>query len=362
MENTMVTVNRCTQNPLILPSDVKPTRADLRVDGIFNCGVCKYKDEIILACRVAESVYSDDENIVKVPIVKRKDGKDSIDVRTIKKTEHPNWNFSDSRTISERGADGGKKIVSLTSLSHIRLARSKDGIHFTLEEKPCIFPSAEQEGWGMEDPRITQIGDTYYINYSAVNEQGPSTALVSTKDFESYTRHGIIFVSENKDVAIFSERIGSMYYALNRPFCSTFGAADIWLAESPDLVHWGNQKHLCGAQNDWENGRVGGGCPPLLTEKGWLVIYHAADQNNRYCLGAILLDKMNPSHILARSAEPIMQPEADYEKNGFFGEVIFTCGSLLSENNVIMYYGAADDKICRADIPLSEIYRALGVL
>jgi predicted GH43/DUF377 family glycosyl hydrolase len=206
----MVTVNRCTQNPLILPSDVKPTRADLRVDGIFNCGVCKYKDEIILACRVAESVYSDDENIVKVPIVKRKDGKDSIDVRTIKKSEHPNWNFSDSRTISERGADGGKKIVSLTSLSHIRLARSKDGIHFTLEEKPCIFPSAEQEGWGMEDPRITQIGDTYYINYSAVNEQGPSTALVSTKDFESYTRHGIIFVSENKDVAIFSERIGSI--------------------------------------------------------------------------------------------------------------------------------------------------------
>lgn len=357
----MINVNRCSKNPLITPSEVKPTRADFHVDGIFNCGVCKYQNEIILACRVAESVYSEDADVIKIPIVTKQNGVDAIDVLTINKSEHPEWDFSDSRKICRQGTDGVKKIVCLTSLSHIRLARSKDGVHFTLGEEPFIFPNAEQEGWGMEDPRITQIDDTYYINYTAVSEHGPSTALVSTTDFESFTRHGIILVLENKDAAIFPQKINSLYYALNRPVSAAFGSPDIWLAESPDLVHWGNQKHLCGAQSDWENGRIGGGGPPMRTDKGWLALYHAADEYDRYCLGAILLDLEDPMHILARTVQPIMQPEADYEKDGFFQEVIFTCGSLLDENNVIIYYGSADEKVCRADIPLEEIFGALGV-
>jgi len=357
----MANVNRCSENPLIVPTDVKPSRADFHVDGVFNCGVCKYQNEIILACRVAESVKSVDANVIKIPIVTKQNGKDAIDVLTIQKLEHPEWDFSDSRKVCALGADGVKKIVCLTSLSHIRLARSTDGVHFKVEDTPSIFPSAEQESWGMEDPRITQMGDTYYINYTAVSEHGPSTALVSTKDFKSYTHHGIIFVLENKDVSIFPQKIGSLYYALNRPFSASFGSPDIWLAESPDLIHWGNQKHLCSAQNEWEGSRIGGGGPPMRTNKGWLMIYHAADKNDRYCLGAILLDLDNPMHILARTAQPIMQPEADYEKNGFFHNAIFTCGSLLDKNNVIIYYGSADEKICRVDISLEEIDRALGI-
>lgn len=98
-----------------------------------------------------------------------------------------------------------------------------------------------------------------------------------------------------------------------------------------------------------------------MTEKGWVKIYHAADKNDRYCLGAFLLDKDDPSKVIAKTKEPILQPEADYEKEGFFGNVVFTCGCLVKDDTVMIYYGAADDKICRADIGLDEIFKAMGL-
>ena len=137
----------------------------------------------------------------------------------------------------------------------------------------------------------------------------------------------------------------------------------MWIARSPDLIHWGEQKHFCGLsdadEDRWDNGRIGGGAVPFRTEKGWVKIYHAADKNDRYCLGAFLLDANDPSKVLNKTAEPILQPEMDYEKYGFFGNVVFTCGCLLKEDTVRIYYGAADDKICRADIRLEDIFQAM---
>ena len=356
-------INRCPNNPLITPEDVKPSRPDFKVDGVFNCGVAEYNGEVLLLCRVAESVKCDNPDEVKIPIVVNKDGKDVLDVITYVKSEHPELDFSDSRHVLKHGKKG-KKSVNLTSLSHLRLARSKDGIHFTVEDYPAVFPIAEEESWGMEDPRITQIGDTYYINYTSVTENGPATSLMSTKDFKDYTRHGIIFAPENKDVTIFPQKIGGMYVAFNRPVPCGIGNPEMWLAKSPDLIHWGEQKHFCGisdeSEESWNNGRIGGGAVPFLTSKGWVKIYHAADKNDRYCLGAFLLDKDDPSMVLAKTKEPILQPEADYEKYGFFGNVVFTCGCLLKDDQVIIYYGAADDKICRADIRLDDIFEAMA--
>lgn len=355
-------VLRCAKNPLILPRDVKPSQENFQVDGVFNCGVAEYNGEIILLCRVAESVKEKEENEVKVPIVVKKDGIDKIEVIVYDKKKNKNLDFSDTREIVEKNV-GKKNIVNLTSLSHLRIARSEDGIHFEVEEKPAIALTAEEDSWGMEDPRITKIEDTYYINYTSVTENGAATSLISTKDFKQYKRHGIIFAPENKDVTIFPEKIDGSYVAFNRPVPAAIGKPEMWLAKSPDLIHWGEQQHFYGLskgdEKRWDNGRIGGGAVPIKTEKGWLKIYHAADKNNRYCLGAFLLDLENPSKIIAKTVEPILEPEKDYEKEGFFGNVVFTCGCLVHQETLIIYYGAADDKICRADIELAELWKAM---
>lgn len=358
----MIIANRCEQNPLLIPSDVVPSQDNFKVEGVFNCGLAQYKDEIILLCRVAESVHNEDSEQVLIPVVKNVNGRDVAQTLVIKKGEHPEYDYSDSRSIWKDMGNGTRKIQYLTSLSHLRIARSKDGVNFTISETPDIIPTAE-EAWGIEDPRITQIGETYYITYTAVSEYGAATGLIETKDFVNFERKGIIFAPENKDVTIFPEKIGDFYYAFNRPVPSAIGNPDIWLAKSPDLLHWGDQKHFLGVSEEcpWINGRIGGGAVPVRTPKGWLVVYHAADKDNRYCLGAMLLDINNPSIMLANSNEPILEPDAIYEKEGFFGNVVFTCGVMIENDALVIYYGAADDKICRADIKLEDIYKELGV-
>lgn len=351
---------RCIKNPLITVKDVKPSRRDFHVEGIFNCGVCRFQDETLLVCRVSESAGFTDQN-VRIPVMVPDGDHMAMHVIDIVKKEHPEWNFSDPRLVTKENPCG-RKTVYLTSFSHLRLARSKDGIHFTVDDNPMVQPEIEEESWGMEDPRVTKIEDTYYINYTAVSPQGPATALLSTKDFKKFKRLGIIFAPENKDVVIFPEQIGGKYYALNRPVSQEFGTPEIWISESPDLIHWGNQRHFCSVSGkNWESSRIGGGAIPFHTEKGWIELYHAADTAERYCLGAMLLDSQHPERILARTEDPIMKPETDYETDGFFGNSVFTCGCCQNGNNIVLYYGAADDKICRADIDIEEIYRALKV-
>lgn len=352
----MLEIKRCEANPLLSPEDVKPSREGFQVEGVFNCGVARYQGEVILLCRIAESVKGAKEGEVLVPVVQKNGERDEIVVLHINKAEHPELDFTDSRTINKRTGKG-KKTVYLTSLSHLRVARSKDGVHFTIGDEPFIFPGAEEESWGMEDPRITQIGDTYYINYTSVTENGAATSLVSTKDFRQYERHGIIFAPENKDVTIFPEKINGMYMAFNRPVPGGIGNPEMWLAQSPDLIHWGRQKHFCGISDTdgWDNGRIGGGAVPFKTERGWIKIYHAADVNDRYCLGAFLLDAEDPSRVIAKTERPILEPEEVYEKEGFFGNVVFTCGCLVEDGIVSVYYGAADDKVCRADFTVAGL-------
>lgn len=359
MDKKGLGIVRCKENPLLVPGDVEPSCEGFKVKGIFNCGVTKYKDEYILLCRIAEAVDSK-EDFVKFPIVREEKGINVFEIISIKKSEHPEYNFDDSRTITE-GNDGNSNIVWLTTLSHLRIARSKDGVHFMLENAPCIMPDAREESWGMEDPRITKIGDTFYINYTAVSPNGASTALITTRDFNTYQRFGNIFLPENKDVVIFPEKIGGTYYCFNRPVPKGIGSPDIWLSESEDLIHWGRHRHFYGVSDGWENGRIGGGAPPFKTPKGWLEIYHAADRNNRYCLGVFLLDAEDPGRIIAKSKEPLLEPEMDYETQGFFGQVVFTCGALLEEECVKIYYGAADNSICMAEITLKDIYAHLGL-
>lgn len=352
---------RCPQNPLITPEDVVPSRPDFRVEGVFNCGATTFRGETLLLCRVAESGYSPDPAVLRLPVIREEGGKTVFDVKELRKSEHPEFCYDDPRVVTREEKDG-KKVVCLTSLSHLRLARSQDGVHFTVADKPTLMPNAGEERWGIEDPRITQIGETYYITYTASSPNGAIVPLIVTKDFENFQRKGTLFLPENKDVAIFPEKIQGEYVAFSRPVPGSIGTPDIWLSYSPDLLHWGRHRHFCGVSGEgWESGRIGAGAPPFRTEKGWVEIYHAADRENRYALGALLLDGDDPARILAKSREPLLYPQAGYEQDGFFGSVVFTCGCVFDGETVSIYYGAADDKICRGDISLKDLFTHLGV-
>lgn len=342
-------MKRYENNPIITPADVKPSRDDFEVVCVFNCGVTRFKDEILLLMRVAEVPKNDDpDNVFLAPMLD--DKTDELIIRAFDKNDK-SIDFSDSRfviTPTDR---------VLTSISHFRIARSTDGINFRIDEKPAMFPCNKYERFGIEDPRITKIGDTYYINYSACsNITGVTTNLASTKDFQNFTRHGVIFTPDNKDVAIFPEKIGGKYIAFNRPASAEYKMRDMWISESDNLVYWGNHKQFMGGTKEsWDGGRIGCSAVPFRTEKGWIEIYHAADESDRYCLGALLLDIDDPTKIIARSRGPIIEPTEDYEVHGFYGNVIFNCGVLAEDGIVKLYYGAADTCIAYAETTVEDI-------
>lgn len=351
-------VYRYEENPLVTPKDVQPHRTDFEVIGAFNAGVAMYRDETIMLLRVAERPISHDPNIVKAPVYNPKTNE--LEILEFQ-LDDPKYNFSDPRVIQEKGS--GKGFAFLTSLSYLRIARSKDGHHFTIDEKPFIYPSNELETFGIEDPRITKIDDTYYIYFSAVSPVGVGESLVSTKDFLTVEPHGMIFAPENKDVLIFPERINGKYYALHRPVPKSVGEPEIWIAESTNLLHWGNHKYLLGLREGmWDSGRMGGGAVPIKTDKGWLELYHGASKNDRYCMGAVLLDLENPAKVLARTDKPILEPEAPYEVEGFFGNVVFSCGAIVEGDVVKLFYGVADTSMACAELSLQEILASLVYL
>lgn len=359
-----IKIRRHPENPLIFPGDIKPSREGFRVEGVFNAGATLYEGEVILLLRVAESVISNETGKVRIPVVCECSGSwETTTVSLDRDQKRKKYDFTDSRIVSGIDSQGNKYTRYLTSLSHIRLARSKDGVHFRIEDKPFIYPENKYEAWGVEDPRVTLIGGWYYITCSVISEYGVAAAFFRTRDFKTHERLGIIFPPENKDVCLFPEKIDGLYYAYHRPVPRDIGRPNIWVASSDDLIHWGNHRLLFPADSGsrWENGRVGGGAPPFKTEKGWIHIYHAADRQNRYCLGAFMTDVMHPEKILCKTRTPLLEPETDYETYGFFNNVVFTCGIICNENKVRIYYGAADQRIALAEIEMGELYKALGL-
>lgn len=344
-------IYRYPGNPVIEPKDVPPCLEGCEVIGVFNAGVARLGDEILLLLRVAERPVNPDPDIMLVPYLKLESGR--VEILRLEK-DAPGFDFSDAREI---GTPDGRL---LTSISYLRLARSRDGVHFDIGDKPALFPENAYEIYGIEDCRITQMGDTYYINYSAVSNLGITTCLAATTDFVSFRREGVIFQPDSKNIVIFPEKVNGKYYAIHRPTASHFGKLSMWLAESPDLLCWGNHRYLMGSRESrWDAERIGASCVPIRTGEGWLVLYHGADYSKRYSMGAVLLDAEEPWRILARSPQPIIEPEADYEREGFFGNVIFSCGALAEEGKVKLYYGAADTFMCYAELELAAIMRSL---
>jgi len=348
-----VKVFRWPDNPIIESKDVKPSREGFEVIGVFNPGVARFEDEVILLLRVAEKPISTNPDVVSAAVYDVAKG--DIIIKEFSKRDLE-IDFSDPRLIVTPSE------TYLTSISHLRVARSKDGTKFEIEDTPAIAPGNDYETFGLEDARISFIDGTYYISYVGACPLGVTTHLASTKDFNSFQRHGIIFCPDNKDVVLFPERVNGKYYALHRPVSPLFGKHEIWIAESPDLRCWGNHRYLMGPRAGfWDERKIGASAVPFKTDAGWLEIYHGADRNNRYCLGAVLLDSQEPWKVIARTKEPILEPQADYEIEGFFGNVVFSCGLLYEDDKLKIYYGVADTAVCYAELSLKDCLKSLNL-
>lgn len=251
-------------------------------------------------------------------------------------------------------------------------ASSQDGVH--LEERlaePIYLPREDFEkitgpkgDSGCEDPRITKIDGKFYVCYTAFDEKNlPRVALTSIEvdDFLNHRwnweRPFLISPPEvaDKNTCILSEKIKGKYVLLHRlDPC-------IWIDFVDDL-RFENERWLSGKilldprTNKWDSRKIGIGPPPVKTQDGWLLIYHGlSKKDNKYRLGAVLLDLKNPSKVIARLNRPILEPEADYEKEGLRPGTVFACGAVVIKGRLFVYYGASDHVVAVASVSLNEI-------
>jgi predicted GH43/DUF377 family glycosyl hydrolase len=343
--------DRFPENPVLTPSDLQPSVPGAVIACLLNPGAFRWRGRTGLLMRVAERMPQQPGQVSTLVA----DAACPAGVRVVAFAEDdPKLDRSDPRVFVYDG------VPLLSTLSHLRLAWSDDGRTFVPEPEPTLTGTGPLETFGVEDCRVTQIDDTYHLTYPAVSENGVGVALKSTCDWRTFADHGLILPPHNKDCALFERRINGAYAALHRPVGAELGGLFIWYATSPDLRHWGS--HHCLARTRpgrWDSQRIGAGAAPIRTDAGWLEIYHGCDENSRYCLGALLLDIDDPRQVLARSDEPIMEPTAEYEQQGFFGNVVFTNGHVVDGDRLRLYYGASDTVICGADLSIRAILELL---
>lgn len=255
------------------------------------------------------------------------------------------------------------RVEGQQGYSFFALARSTDGLHFTVDDSPCMQPATEGpwkvwEERGIEDPRLTTLEGKHYILYTALGRYGYRIALAKTEDFKNYERIALISDPGNKDGVLFPEKIGGLYARLDRPFGK--GVGRMWISYSPDLVNWGRSKLVISPRpRYWDSFRLGASAPPIRTENGWLEIYHGTRMTPSgpiYRIGTVMLDPDDPSRVLGRCVAPVLSPREDYERIGDVGNVVFACGAIVEpDGDVKVYYGAADTSICVATCHLDDL-------
>ena len=392
----MTLARRLDENPLILPGDVTPSLPELEVVSVFNAAAARVSDEIVLLLRVAERPRGDivpppgamtldlsrpslpprplepglrAEDVVGLAYFDTQARPPRIAVAYVRR-DTPGLDLSDRRTIRFANPDSAAGVVFgsedyLAQISHLRVARSRDGIHFTVDPRPAIAPSRLLEEYGVEDPRATQIDGVWHITYVSVSRLGITTSRATTVDFRTFEHKGVMLYPDQKDVVLFPERIGGRYAVLTRPMPQSFARVfGIWIAFSDDLVSWGGHVPLALPRwGQWDELRTGAGTVPIRTRDGWLALYHGVDRTSRYAMGGLLLDLADPRRVLARSKAPILVPEAAFEVHGLNERTVFACGHVSLDNadrRIRLYYGAADSVIGAADLDVDEILASLA--
>ena len=353
---------------LLKPEDFKPSFDSFKIEGVFNPAAVRLPNKkIFLYVRVAE-VFKSRKNEYVYPQIISRDGyvikKNNISLDKIKFIDDSFFYLKNGRYI-------------IRNISHFRkVVLDESGFKIgKIEQKPSFTGISGESDYGVEDPRIVKIKNKYFMTYVSVSlEKGVSSSLAVSfflLNLKKWSRKGIIFREQNKDVVLFPEKINNKYVFLHRPSgVFNFTKPSIWISYSKDLVYFGKEEPIIKPrENSWDSEKVGSGPPPIKTKKGWLLIYHGVSKKsgkNVYCAGAVLLDLKNPEKILARTPKnrPLFKPEEKYEKKGFVDNVVFPTGLIKDLNNkdLLIYSGAADKYITVKKIPLNEILDSLEYL
>ena len=251
-------------------------------------------------------------------------------------------------------------VETLEGRYSIYKAGGDDGEHFTVDAEPFMAPADDgptraSESVGIRDPRITSLDGEYYITYVADGDHGLRVAVAKTNDFRSVERLGYVSQVDVKNGVLFPRKVGGRYILLSRPYAG----ASIWLNVSDDLVYWNSTGVVMTPRGGhWDSNRIGSAGPPIEIGEGWLLIYYGQKSTSAgplVRLGAAILDRDDPARVLARSNIPILAPRERYERIGDVPNVVFSCGALLEDGQVNVYYGASDSCICRGTASLKEI-------
>jgi len=315
---------------------------------------------------------------------------------------HPNHPWEDLAVFNPAAwydADAGEVLLLYRAAEshpeykcYFGLAKSRDGRHFErVSEEPVLPPSVD--GWDastIQDPRMVKMGDWFYVTYAArhypfgqfwvpdsqrcfpperpgdfpgyLRANATLTGLALTRDFQTWIRAGVLTdpLLDDRDVILFPEKVGGKYVMLHRPlqWCGPqYGCEHpvIWISLADDLLGFRESRLLAKQEFAWEADKIGANTPPIKTEHGWLTLYHAVGHDKYYRLGALLLDLDDPGKVLCRTRDWIMQPEEDYEIDGYYRGCVFPCGKVVIDGTLYVYYGAADKYVGLATCPLDEL-------
>jgi predicted GH43/DUF377 family glycosyl hydrolase len=272
------------------------------------------------------------------------------------------------------------------------------------KEEPFLVPTAPYESAGIEDPRIVKIDDCYYITYTAYNGTTAFGALMTTYDFVNFEKRGVLtpqmsykefqlcletcedlnskylrfarlfhkrvspilfpeIMLWDKDICFFPRKINGKFALLHRIYPDI---QIVYFDYIEELTYEFWKSYLCHLHNhilisgkyDFESSYVGSGCPPIETKEGWLLIYHGVQDTPKgyvYSAGAALFDLNNPLIEIGRLKTPLIEPELDWEKEGVTPNVVFPVSAILENDQLTIYYGAADKCIALTQLSLTAL-------
>ena len=270
-------------------------------------------------------------------------------------------------TIAADGSirvDPTARLATSPRIAHRTAGPIGDEVEIVFEPAPdiserVIFPVTESQSNGIEDARFVQFSDggrtTYYATYTAYRGTAIRSELIETTDFLSFRMTPLQgAAARNKGMALFPRKIDGRYAMIARQ-----DNENLYLIYSDDLYRWEGGQAILKPQFPWEFVQIGNCGSPIELEEGWLMLTHGVGPVRKYSIGAALLDKRDPSKVLARSSEPLLRPEPS-EREGYVPNVVYTCGAMTHNDQLILPYAVSDTYSNFATIQISALMRSMS--
>lgn len=297
----------------------------------------------------------------------------------------PFWRYSQNPIIKRHPAEGISRVFNSApvpfngeyigifrgdnndDIPHLYVGHSKDGIHFDIEKDRIHFVNEKGEPVKdtdyQYDPRVIPFEDHFFIVWCD-EMSGPTISIAKTYDFKKFVKFDSPFLPYNRNGVLFPRKFDDRYLMLSRPSDSGHTAfGDIFLSESKDLTYWGKHRLVMKSGYEWWCAlKVGAGPVPIELDDGWLVFTHGVNRTCNgyvYSIGAVILDREDPSKVLYRCKNFLLTPEENYETVGFVPNVIFPTSALVDEKTgrIALYYGSADTYTCLAFTTVDRVVK-----